>query len=174
MYRTTNVAKSLQTMVPAASAYMRLSSPAPGMEQHVRLDPQSEWSASALLCMGMETVTLPTRLRDGKGRIGSLTEMEAILNTTGSRNVFELRANLGVGAKGSRGTTGAVNGHGKRTTTDAGQVEFIGYLPRLQRTTRPTRKSHLFSQIAVYREPAETDSPVQEDNRMDRDTIVER
>jgi hypothetical protein len=141
-------------MAAQLSAYVRLSSPPASIPVHVRIDASSEWSKSALLCTAVETVTLPTRLRQGHGRLASLAELGSVLNTTGSRFLFDLNASL-VGSKGSFGAhSGSKPPHDEgRGSHELGtlQTEFdLDYTPRGSQTSLG-RRAHLFSQAEIRR-----------------------
>ena len=152
--RKGNVAKCLQAMAGQVSAYMRLSSPPTNIPGHVRIDALSEWSKSALLCTAVETVTLPTRLRQGNGRLASLAELENVLNTTGSRSLFDLSASI-VSSDGSIGPHPGSRSlheesHGSHELATL-ETEFdLNYSPRGSQTSLG-RRPHLFSQAEIRR-----------------------
>jgi Tubulin domain len=152
--RKGNVAKCLQAMAGQVSAYVRLSSPPASIPVHVRIDASSEWSKSALLCIAVETVTLPTRLRQGHGRLASLAELGSVLNTTGSRFLFDLNASLISNNASSGPHPGSKPLHDEgRGSHELGtlQTEFeLDYTPRGSQTSLG-RRAHLFSQAEIRR-----------------------
>jgi hypothetical protein len=159
---------------------MRLSSPPTSIPGQVRIDPLSEWSKSALLCTAVETVTLPTRLRQGNGRLASLAELESVLNTSGSRSLFDLSASIVT-------SNGSIGHHpGRRSLRDEShkshepatrQIEFdLDYSPRGSQTPLG-RRPHLFSQAEIRRHMlvpgAQILMPVGAGAMDDEDAIVE-
>lgn len=178
--RKANVAKCLQAMASQVSAFMRLSSPPTSIPRHVRMDPLSEWSKSALLCTAVETVTLPTRLRQGNGRLSSLAELESVLNTTGSRSLFDLKASTVTSHgpiehhPGSRSLHDGSHGSHELATI---QTEFdLDYSPRGSQTSLG-RTPHLFGQAEIRRHTlvpgAQMLMPVGAGATGDKDAIVE-
>jgi hypothetical protein len=60
------------------------------LPQRVRLDPTSRWHASALLAAAVESVTLPSRLKDAAKR-ETLGDMAEALNPMGKQSVAGLQ-----------------------------------------------------------------------------------
>jgi hypothetical protein len=107
-----------------------------------------------MLCTAVETVTLPTRLREGNGRPASLAELETVLNKTGSRSLFDLEASIVVGDEsggqhpGSKPLQDESQGLHELDTL---QTEFeLDYSPRGNQTSLG-RTPHLFSQAEIRR-----------------------
>lgn len=67
MLATANSARSLNEISPLTSAYVPIMSPPASLPSYVNGDLQSKWYSSALLSMALETVSLPTRLRQHNG-----------------------------------------------------------------------------------------------------------
>ncbi len=135
----------LQAMAAQVSAYVRLSSPPTSVPVNIRLDRSSEWSKSALLCTAVESMTLPTRLRDGNGRRSTLAELEGILNNTGSRTLFDLQASVVTGK-----TPHLDENEGSRAPSLLSTTFDLDYSPRGTQTTLG-RTPHLFSRAEVWR-----------------------
>lgn len=175
--RTANVARCLQAMAPEVSAYIRLSSPPSSIPGYIELDTSSEWSKSSLLCTAVETVTLPTRLREGNGRPGSLADLESSLNNTGSRTIFELGASVvkmdGTITQPSAEKPLVDAGHGSLLPTVASTFN-LDYSPRGSHTTLG-RKPQLFSQVEVRRCMPGKHIPITSggSNEQDQDALVE-
>ncbi len=165
--RTANVARSLQAIATQVSAYVRLASPPPSLPAYVRLNPFSEWSKSFLLCTAVETMTLPTHLRQNQGRPGSLTEYESILNNTGSRTIFELSASIA--SQGVPTGTSLLNEKEGRAMPFLGTAFDIDYSPRRRRLT-PGQTTHRFSQVEVQRCISESQMPLESSVGMVGDT----
>jgi hypothetical protein len=92
--QTINAARSIQSLPQQASAYVTASSLPSALPSYVNLNPVNDWTSSALIATAIETVTLPSRLRDSGGRQASLSLLEDMLNTNGRQNVFELAAGV--------------------------------------------------------------------------------
>lgn len=59
---------------------------------YLSLDPTSAWHVSALQAIGVESMTLSSRLRTSNGRDGTLQDIEDTINSTGKRRIakFEM------------------------------------------------------------------------------------
>lgn len=135
------------------SAYVRLLSPPSSIPDYIGVDLSSEWLKSSLLCTALETMTLPSRLREDKGRVSSLSALESALNRTGSRTLFELKANLVTRDRPGRvipqqnELPKEMQGHDSPASTTTLDLD---YSPRGSRTTLG-RAPQLFSQVEVRR-----------------------
>ena len=110
-------------------------------------------------------MTLPTRLKKGIHRPSSLGEFESVLNSTGSRNIFELRASI-VPAKGAEEAKILDGNEGRSfTSTLEGGLE-IDYSPRRSQTTIG-RTPHRFSQVEVRRNIPEGSIPSGAEDEVD-------
>ena len=89
-----NLARSIQSLVQQVSAYIRISVPPSLLPQSINLGSGSKWTTSALAASVIETATLPTRQQAIAGPRTTLPVLEAMLNTTGRRTIFELRASI--------------------------------------------------------------------------------
>lgn len=87
--KLTNAAKALAQMSMHASMYVPMSIPS-RLPQSVQLDHDSQWHTSAMLATTLETMTLPSRLRSGYSKRGSLRDMVAALNVNGNQRVGQL------------------------------------------------------------------------------------
>lgn len=114
-------------------------------------------------------MTLPSRLREGNGRTGSLLELESTLNNTGSRRIFELKASVG---KGVAALSTQRHSGGNERSTVAPRLQ-LDYSPSYARSTRPGREPHLFSQVEVRRAGDGMNVPAERKDHADMDTLVE-
>ncbi|KAI5851143.1 tubulin domain-containing protein [Morchella snyderi] len=94
--RTVDLAYSLSGIVPLTSLYIPLRSPPPQIPQYLTMDNSSKWHVSGLLSVALETCILPTRIRDSdsSGRLGSLGDMAALLNVSGSQKIANLTMSI--------------------------------------------------------------------------------
>ncbi|KAF7513908.1 hypothetical protein GJ744_006522 [Endocarpon pusillum] len=164
--RNANVARSLQATAAQVSAYIRLSSPPTSIPGYIHLDRSSEWSKSALLCTAVESMTLPTRLRDGSGRRTTLAELEGILNNTRSRTLFDLKAGV------VTGKTPHLDGNKAPLAPSLVTTIFdLDYSPRRSQITLG-RTPHLFSRAEIWRCMPRSQMPILAGGS-DQDAVVE-
>lgn len=89
--RAANAAKTLQSLNGLVNSYVRLRDGGVSLPEYIQIDTGNEWESSALIATAIESITLPTRLRDGPGlRQARYAEIEHVLNTNGRQNVFDL------------------------------------------------------------------------------------
>ncbi|KAL8907533.1 MAG: hypothetical protein Q9207_001342 [Kuettlingeria erythrocarpa] len=93
LQRTVNVAQSLQTISSLASMYIPLAVPL-HLPPYVNIDEASQWHASGLLSMAVESMTLPSRQKPGSTRRGLLGDIEAALNVNGNQRVAEFQCSI--------------------------------------------------------------------------------
>lgn len=159
--RACNSAQSLRTISQQASAYIRLAAPPSPLPGYIHLLTGSAWRTSALLCAGLETITLPTRLRPGTHKRGSLSLLEDTLNTTSSQNLFELQATAGHLTSQTNGhRNGAIhesNGSmidGQNEASDLQPVPSrfdVSYTPRVSGEDPAKKSLHIFAQVESER-----------------------
>ncbi|KAK3368134.1 tubulin nucleotide-binding domain-like protein [Podospora didyma] len=89
MLRLGNKAKSLSEIYKQASIIVPLSVPS-RLPRSISLDPSSQWHTSALLATAIESITLPSRLKDATNRdtLGSIVEL---LNPTEKQTIADLQ-----------------------------------------------------------------------------------
>ncbi|KAL8697940.1 MAG: hypothetical protein Q9201_006845 [Fulgogasparrea decipioides] len=91
--RTVNTAQSLQTISTLTSMYIPLAVPS-FLPSYIQLDRTSQWQASGLLSMAVESMTLPTRQKSDRVKRGLLSDLEAVLNTKGNQRIAELQCSV--------------------------------------------------------------------------------
>ncbi|EXJ93922.1 hypothetical protein A1O1_02315 [Capronia coronata CBS 617.96] len=165
--RACNAARSLSTIGQQASVYVRLAAPPSSLPGYVHLQSRSDWMTTALLCAGMESSTLPTRLTASAHKRGSLTLFEDALNTNGHQNLFALQASVtsaisqvndhGNGTSASRANGGAPARENDSAESQPEPSMFdINYSPRLS-TTSASKFLHMFSQVECERDHLKSD-----------------
>ncbi|RVX66660.1 hypothetical protein B0A52_09473 [Exophiala mesophila] len=92
--RACNTVRSICSMGQQASMLTRLATPPSHLPGYVNLGNGSDWTTSALLCAGLESITLPTRFGAGAPKRSNLSFLEDTLNTNGNQNLFELQATI--------------------------------------------------------------------------------
>ncbi|KAJ9609771.1 mtDNA inheritance, partitioning of the mitochondrial organelle [Cladophialophora chaetospira] len=162
LLRTSNAARTLRSLGQQASAYIRLASPPASLPSYVKLDSTSEWLQLALLCTGVESITLPTRFSAGVGKRGSLSLLEDTLNTTDTQNLFELHASVTSAAtiangslnNSSRDQNGRAGGNQGADMPGASRFD-LDYSPGLS-TPSTARSTHVFAQVQCLRDHLES------------------
>ena len=149
MLRDANSARSIQSITQQASAYIPVSSPPQSLPRYLSLDVESEWSNAALLCTAVETVTLPSRLTNHGGRKGSLTALEAILNSNGRQNIFDLSSTSRTMTSPSQNGR-MIEGTGLHDSVATTMTLDIEYTPISGRQSLG-KTPHIFRQIDIQR-----------------------
>ncbi len=93
LLRLANKARTLVEAYKQASVIIPLAVPA-RLPPTVRLDGTSRWHSSALMASALESVMLPTRLKDRANR-GTLGSMADLLNAMGKQSVAGLQMSFG-------------------------------------------------------------------------------
>jgi hypothetical protein len=187
LLRSVNAAKSLLSLCQHASAYVRLASPPKALPSYIYLHgSSSDWLTTALLCAGLETLTLPTRLSASAPKHGSLGLLADTLNTSDTQNLFELHASINSASQHNNGST---NGHAS-SQNSRGQAQAaetpepsrfdIDYTPNSSDTPPKRRSCHVFAQVECERDHLESDprpvtmSPEERlRRRLNEETVVE-
>lgn len=77
-----------------ASMYIPLSIPPTQLPQYVHIDRNSQWHTSALLSAALETITLPTRLKQDTRKRGLVGNLGAALNVNGNQRIAQLQCSI--------------------------------------------------------------------------------
>ena len=164
LLRSSNAARTLRLVGQQASAYVRLAAPPTSLPAYVNLDSTSDWLQAALLCTGVESVTLPTRLNAGSHKRASLSLLEDTLNTTDTQNLFEIHASI---TSSKAVANGSLNGSAKAQSNGRGETLGVDlpepawwdldYTPSLN-SSSSARPTHVFAQIECLRDPLESET----------------
>ncbi|KAH8909753.1 tubulin nucleotide-binding domain-like protein [Coniochaeta sp. PMI_546] len=92
LLRLANKAKTLTEMYKHASLIVPITLPRP-LGSHVSLDSSSRWHTSALVASALESVTLPSRLRNGLNN-DTFAGMAGILNQLGKQSIASLQMSI--------------------------------------------------------------------------------
>lgn len=90
LQRTAASIRTLSELSTQTSMYIPISPPR-RHPSYMQPDRAIEWHSSALLSAGVETATLPSRLRPNNVRRGLLGDMAAALNMNGNQKLAELQ-----------------------------------------------------------------------------------
>ena len=94
LIRTLNTAKMIYETSTHASMYIPLSLPTASLPQNVHLNRKSNWHSSALIATAVESVTLPSRLRQDVLERRVFGDLETTLNTNGNQWVAQLQCSI--------------------------------------------------------------------------------
>ena len=156
-----NSARSIQSLAQQASAYVTVSTSPASLPGYVDLDGPHDWISSALMVTAIETVTLPSRLRQIGGRQASLSLLAEMLDTDGKQNVFELAVSVPQRMFSEQANGSADGGKSTLATEDterpladsphtAPAVLDIRFATELLRRSQGT-SAHIFSQALIQR-----------------------
>jgi len=85
-----NSARSLQILGEQSSVYVPMSNSPAKLPGYLSLDATSPWHVAALQVMGLESMTISSRLRASLGGRGTLQDLENTINSTGKRRIAKL------------------------------------------------------------------------------------
>jgi hypothetical protein len=74
--------------------YIPISNRPAKVPDYLSLDPTSAWHVSALQAVGVESMTLSSRLRTSNGRHGTLQDIEDTINSTGKRRIAKFEMSI--------------------------------------------------------------------------------
>lgn len=89
-----NSSRSLQPLAEQSSVYIPVSNRPAKVPDYLSLDVTSAWHLSALQAIGMETMTVSSRLRTSNGRHGTLQDIEDTINSTGKRRIAKFEMSI--------------------------------------------------------------------------------
>ncbi|SMR47369.1 unnamed protein product [Zymoseptoria tritici ST99CH_3D1] len=182
-----NVAQSLHSIDPSASMHIPLGSVPTTLPGYVILDNASRWSTSALQAAGIESLTLPTRLRRNQSAYASFDSLEATLNGDGKRRIAGCSLSITDAAvleeqPTTNGTSDVrmTNGHSHNDDEDFEpkekglDVDLFPTLPHTLTSTRGQRsqRPHTFSKITTFRGAWKSPSSIHQSNEIARDRFA--
>ncbi|KZF24059.1 tubulin nucleotide-binding domain-like protein [Xylona heveae TC161] len=182
LQRMTNSARSVHEMATMASLYIPLSDSPAFVPDWINFNQGSRWHTSALLCTALESMTIPSRLRNGK--LETFSQIEGPLNVNGNQRIANLRFSVddpkkldahdtslgsGIAARGEGRTVNPTGNTSDSEEEDAGAIKDldIDLLPwaaaPVSRTRRRTKR-HVFGRVEVSRgESGDSESSLERD-----------
>lgn len=88
-----NSARSLQILGEQSSVYVPMSNNPSKVPEYLKADWTSPWHVAALQVIGLESMTITSRLRQLKGR-GTLRDLEDTINSTGKRRIAKIEMSV--------------------------------------------------------------------------------
>jgi hypothetical protein len=89
-----NASQSLQTLGEQSSVYIPISNSPIKTPSYLSLDATSPWHVGALQVIGLESMTLSSRLRTSVGGRGNLQDLEDTINSTGKRRIAKFEMSI--------------------------------------------------------------------------------
>jgi len=89
-----NASQSLQTLGEQSSVYIPMSNSLIKTPSYLSLDATSPWHVGALQVIGLESMTISSRLRTSVGGRGNLQDLEDTINSTGKRRIAKFEMSI--------------------------------------------------------------------------------
>jgi hypothetical protein len=89
-----NSSRSLQTLGEQSSVYIPMSNTPAKVPSYLSIMATSLWHIGALQAIGMESMTLSSRLRTSVGGRGTLQDLEDTINSTGKRRIAKFEMSI--------------------------------------------------------------------------------
>jgi hypothetical protein len=181
-----NVAQSLYNIDSSASMHIPLGNIPALLPDYIALDGASRWNTSALQAAGIESMTLPTRLRRNQSAQASFDSLEATLNGDGKRRIAASSMTVSdpaalEGQTTANGTSDVrmTNGHSHNEDFEANEktldIDLFPALPNNVATSRrqhSSRRNHTFGQVEALRGSWKSSSEIQQSNEEARDRFA--
>src|SRR4051794_23077848 len=87
MQQIVNSSQSLQFLGDQSSVYIPMSNIPAKLPSYLSIDTSSPWHIGALQAIGIESMTISSRLRTSAGGRGTLQDLEDTINSTGKRRI---------------------------------------------------------------------------------------
>lgn len=94
MQQILNSARSLHTLGEQSSIYIPISNTPTRLPSYLSMDVTSPWHIGAFQAIGVESMTLSSRLRSSTSGRGTLQDIEDTINSTGKRRVAKLEMSI--------------------------------------------------------------------------------
>ncbi|KAL6706061.1 mtDNA inheritance, partitioning of the mitochondrial organelle [Coniothyrium glycines] len=155
-----NASQSLHVLGEQSSLYIPISNRPSKLPSYLSLDTTSLWHITALQAIGIESMTLTTRLRSVTGGRGTLHDLEDVINSTGKRRIARLGASIANPNVLSEKTTaeiaqaekaGSMTSRCTSQDDDISETFDIDFFDRDYRQSRPTKKGHIFGRVETSR-----------------------
>ncbi|KAH6644632.1 protein DML1 [Boeremia exigua] len=157
-----NSSRSLQPLAEQSSVYIPLSNRPAKLPKYLSFDATSPWHVSALQAVGMESMTISSRLKDSNGRHGTLQDVEDTINSTGRRRIAKFGMSiadpnvLSENAKDALGAAGkdksALLEHQSRSDNQMSSFDIDAFSKDYKLAFIKERKrEHIFARAEAYR-----------------------
>jgi hypothetical protein len=89
-----NSSRSLQALGEQSSVYIPMSNSPIKSPSYLSIDATSRWHVGALQVIGLESMTISSRLRTSVGGRGTLQDIEDTINSTGKRRIAKFEMSI--------------------------------------------------------------------------------
>jgi hypothetical protein len=156
-----NSSRSLQALGEQSSVYIPMSNSPIKSPSYLSIDATSRWHVGALQAIGLESMTISSRLRTSVGGRGTLQDMEDTINSTGKRRIAKFEMSIADPEVLSNNTfeenaqaekTGSMTS--RRTSEDDEELnkfDIDAFTRDYRVATRPGKKEHVFGRAEVSR-----------------------
>lgn len=162
MLQVANLAQSMYYIDGSASMHIPISLTTAGVPSYLSFDDSSSWHRSAVQAATVESVTLPSRMRQSDIAYATFDQMETTLNNDGNRRIVasefsvddpsNLQLQNGTAAKDSRMTNGVTEEDGETDPTTLDMDMFAGVRGFSNDSGRRLgRRVHTFSAVESLR-----------------------
>ncbi|KAJ4373126.1 mtDNA inheritance, partitioning of the mitochondrial organelle [Neocucurbitaria cava] len=157
-----NSARSMEILGEQSSLYIPMSNSPANIPEYLSMDATSPWHIAALQAVGVESVTISSRLRTSTGGRGTLQDIENTINSTGRRRIAKFGMSIAdpdvLSQKASDEMASAEKaGSVTSRRTSEGEDQLSGFdidvFTRDYRVAsrRPGRKEHIFGRAEASR-----------------------
>lgn len=179
-----NVAQSMHAVDSSASMHIPLGSLPPKQPEYLTLDGTSRWFTSALQAAGIESVTLPARLRSTQSARATFDNLETTLNGNGKRRIAatsisvkdpaQLEAPAINGASDGRLSNGDHHDEDVEQAEEKLDLALFPVLPQNAASSRrrAVRRNHTFSRLNTFRGTWKAATDIQHSNEQARDRFA--
>ncbi|KAJ4991781.1 misato Segment II myosin-like domain-containing protein [Stagonosporopsis vannaccii] len=156
-----NSSRSLQPLAEQSSVYIPLSNRPAKVPKYLSFDATSAWHVSALQAIGVESMTLSSRLRISNGRHGTLQDIEDTINSTGRRRIAKFGMSIAnpevqsanmtdALAKAEKAGSASLRSKSDRDMMEDFDIDAFSKDYRLT-STKDTRREHIFARAETHR-----------------------
>jgi hypothetical protein len=162
MQQIVSSSRSLQPLAEQSSVYIPVSNRPAKIPDYLSFDQTSAWHLSALQAVGVESMTLSSRLRTSNGRHGTLQDIEDTINSTGKRRIAKFEMSIAdpddLSEKTADEMAGAekVGSTGSRRTSEGeaclSSFDFDAFTKDYRVVSRKgSKKEHIFARAEACR-----------------------
>lgn len=156
-----NSSHSLQVLGEQSSVYVPISNLPKKLPSYVTLDSASKWHIGALQVIGIESMTISSRLRTSIGNRGMLQDLEDTVNSTGKRRIAKLEMSIAdpdvlseqpSHALGQAERVGSMtSGNPSESDEDLSTFDVDTFARDYRVTSRPRKHEHIFGRAESFR-----------------------
>jgi hypothetical protein len=154
MQQMINSSRSLQTLGEQSSVYIPMSNTPAKIPSYLSFNATSQWHVAALQVIGMESMTISSRLRASVGGRGTLQDLEDTINSTGKRRIAKFEMSIAdpevLSDKVPR-ENGVAEKSGSMTPRQLSNFDIDVFTRDYRVESRRGKKEHVFGRAEVSR-----------------------